>query len=76
MARLVRANRRTQITILYIFGENTINSKLIWLTYVVEVEIYRRIVHLINLQKSCYAIISTWTRISKECFQHLAASTP
>ncbi len=29
-----------------------------------------------NLQKLCDAIISIWTKISEECFQHLVESMP
>ena len=33
-------------------------------------------VQLTNLQKLRDAIMSTWNRISKECFQHLVESMP
>ncbi|KAF4084681.1 hypothetical protein AMELA_G00108810 [Ameiurus melas] len=38
---------------------------------VVEREIRRMKVHLKHLQELCDAVMSTWTRISKECLQHL-----
>ncbi len=33
-------------------------------------------VHLTNLQQLCDAIMSIWTKISEECFQHLVESMP
>ena len=41
---------------------------------VVELEIYSMNVQLTHLQKLRDAIMSTWNRISKECFQHLVES--
>ena len=41
---------------------------------VLEWEIRSMNVQLTNLQKLLDAIMSTWTRISKECFQHLVES--
>ncbi len=33
-------------------------------------------VQLTNLQQLCDAIMSIWTKISEECFQHLVESMP
>ncbi len=42
----------------------------------VEREIRIMDVQLTNLQKLCDAIMSIWTKISEECFQHLVESMP
>ncbi len=33
-------------------------------------------VQLTNLQQLCDAVMSIWTRITEECFQHLVESMP
>ena len=43
---------------------------------VVEEEIHSMIVQLINLQKFYDEVMSAWTRVSKECFQHLVEPRP
>ncbi len=43
---------------------------------VVEQEIHIMDVQPTNLQKLCDAILSIWTNISEECFQHLVESMP
>ncbi len=43
---------------------------------VVEREIHIIDVQTTNLQQLCDAIISIWTKISEECFQHLVESMP
>ncbi len=43
---------------------------------VVEREIRIMDVQPTNLQQLCDAIISIWTKISEECFQHLVESMP
>ncbi len=43
---------------------------------VVEREILIMDVQLTNLQQLCDAIMSIWTKISEECFQHLVESMP
>ncbi len=43
---------------------------------VVEREILIMDVQTTNLQKLCDAIMSIWTKISEECFQHLVKSMP
>ncbi len=43
---------------------------------VVEWEIHIMDVQPINLQQLCDAIMSIWTKISEECFQHLVESMP
>ncbi len=43
---------------------------------VVEQEIHIMDVQLTNLQQLRDAIMSIWTRISEECFQHLVESMP
>ncbi len=43
---------------------------------VVEREIHIMDVQMINLQQLCDAIMSIWTKISEECFQHLVESMP
>ncbi len=43
---------------------------------VVEREIHIMDVQPTNLQQLCDAIMSTWTKISEECFQHLVESMP
>ncbi len=43
---------------------------------VVEREIHIMNVQPTNLQKLCDAIMSIWTKISEECFQHLVESMP
>ncbi len=46
------------------------------LWYVVEREIHIMDVQPTNLQQLCDAIMSIWTKISEECFQHLVESMP
>ncbi len=46
------------------------------LWYVVEREIRNMDVQPTNLQQLCDAIMSIWTKISEECFQHLVKSVP
>ncbi len=43
---------------------------------VVEREIHIMDVQLTNLQQLCDAIMSIWTKVSEECFQHLVESMP
>ncbi len=43
---------------------------------VVEREIHIMDVHLTNLQQLHDVIMSIWTKISEECFQHLVESIP
>ncbi len=43
---------------------------------VVEREIHIRDVQPTNLQQLCDAIMSIWTKVSEECFQHLVESMP
>ncbi len=43
---------------------------------VVEREIHIMDVYPTNLQQLCDAIMSIWTKISEECFQHLVESVP
>ncbi len=43
---------------------------------VVEREIHIMDVQTTNLQQLCDAIMSIWTKISEECFQHLVESMP
>ncbi len=43
---------------------------------VVERKIRIMDVQLTNIQQLCDAIVSIWTRISEECFQHLVESMP
>ncbi len=43
---------------------------------VLEREIHIMDVQPTNLQQLCDAIMSTWTKISEECFQHLVESMP
>ncbi len=43
---------------------------------VVEREIHIMNVQTTNLQQLCDAIMSIWTKISEECFQHLVESMP
>ncbi len=43
---------------------------------VMEREIVIMDVQTTNLQQLCDAIMSIWTKISEECFQHLVESTP
>ncbi len=43
---------------------------------VVEREILIMDVQTTNLQKRCDAIMTIWTKISEECFQHLVESVP
>jgi len=43
---------------------------------VVEQEIHIMDEQLTNLQQLCDAIMSVWTKISEECFQHLVESMP
>ncbi len=43
---------------------------------VVEREIHIMDMQMTNLQQLCDAIISIWTKISEECFQHIVESMP
>lgn len=56
------------------FLNTTKSSPHIW--DVVEREAHIMDVQLKNLQQLCDAIMSIWTQISEECFQHLDENMP
>ncbi len=80
MGRLVEDDRRatvTQITTRYNQGmQNTISEPIEHLWDMVEREICIIYVQPTNLQQLRDAIMSIWTKISDECFQHLCESMP